>query len=151
MKKLLIVIALIAGSNQVFSKEMSADKSSGCGYGWEVMKDQSLLASSIRSTTNQIASNTIAMTMGTSGCAKHDIVLQKKEQLHFANSNYEMIVAEMANGQGEYLTSFANVLGCDNVAFGISAQANLEEIIADNGSALLNNVKNNAAIRKACL
>jgi hypothetical protein len=151
MKKLLFAIALIAGSNQAFSKEMSQDKSSGCGYGWEVMKDQTLLASSVRSTTNGTASNSIAMTMGTSGCAKHDIVLQEKQQLHFANSNYEMIVAEMANGQGEYLNSFADVLGCDNVAFGASAQANLETIIADNGSALLSNVKNNAAIRKACL
>jgi len=156
MKKILglvLVSGLISFSAfSAFDEKVSgSDNSSGCGYGWEVTKGQTLSASSTRGTTNATASNTIAMTMGTSGCDKHDIVLQEKEQLHFANFNYEMIVADMARGEGEYLTSFAEVLGCEANSFGSASQANLNELMATNGAALLNNVKGHPALRQACL
>ena len=62
------------------------------------------------------------------------------------------IVAEMAEGRGEYLTAFAGVMGCNANSFSASTQANLEGLVGNNGSELLSNVK--AAISSntaACL
>ncbi|MCR9205823.1 MAG: DUF3015 domain-containing protein [Halobacteriovoraceae bacterium] len=153
MKNILLVFGLLV-SGSVFAMDENiagSDNSSGCGYGWEVTKGKTLSASSTRGTTNSTASNTIAMTMGTSGCEKHDIVMQEKEQIHFANFNYEMIVADMAIGSGEYLSGFADVLGCSQVSFASAAQQNLGSIMAANGAELLANIKTNSAIRQACL
>lgn len=152
MLKRLMILLFAFSSASLFAAEMNPDGSSGCGYGWEVTKEKTLFASSTRNTTNQTASNTIAMTMGTSGCEKHDIVMQQHQQEHFAAVNMENIIADMAQGQGEYLVSFAGVLGCGNAsAFGKAAQQNLDVIAADNATELLNNIKTNAAIRSACM
>jgi predicted methyltransferase len=153
MKNILVVLGLLV-SGSIFAMDdnvAGSDNSSGCGYGWEVTKGKTLSASSTRGSTNSTASNTIAMTMGTSGCEKHDIVMQEKEQIHFANFNYEMIVADMAIGSGEYLNGFADVLGCSQASFASAAQQNLGSIMAANGAELLANIKTNSAIRQACL
>lgn len=158
MKKCLLVLVSLIFSTSSFAmiekfeeKVGGSDNSSGCGYGWEVTKGQTLSASSTRGTTNSTASQSIAMTMGTSGCEQHDIVLNEKEQIHFANYNYDMIVADMASGSGEYINGFAEVLGCSSTSFANAAQANLGQIMASNGADLLANVKANPAIRQACL
>ena len=152
LKTLVLALIGLGSANAAFDEKVAgSDSSSGCGYGWEVTKGKTLSASSTRGTTNATASNTIAMTMGTSGCEKHDIVMKDKEQLHFANVNHEMILADMSLGQGEYLNSFAEVLGCNADDFGVQAQAHLEEIMAANGAALLRNVQAHPALRQACL
>lgn len=151
MLKSLLVLLLTFSFSNVFAAEMNPDGSSGCGYGWEVTKEKTLFASSTRNTTNQIASNTIAMTMGTSGCERHDIVMDQHQQEHFAAVNLDNIISDMAQGQGEYLVSFAGVLGCDASAFGKAAQQNLDNIVADNAVQMLNNIKANAAMKSACM
>jgi len=152
IKTLVFALLGMASTYAAFDDKVSgSDNSSGCGYGWEVTKGKTLSASSTRATTNATASNTIAMTMGTSGCDKHDIVMKEKEQLHFANINHEMIIADMSQGQGEYLNSFAEVLGCNAESFSAQAQANLEDIMASNGAALLKNVQAHPALKQACL
>ena len=112
MNKLKVLAVLCAFLSLVSFSSYADDQSSGCGLGWAVTKRNSLLSSSTRQTTNAIASNTIAMTLGTSGCAKHDIVMKNKEAQFFAEANYQKLQSEMAEGRGEYLAAFANVLGC---------------------------------------
>ena len=161
MKKISL-IALLSGLLSLpvladFQDKVSgSDNSSGCGYGWEVTKGRTLSASSTRASTNSTASNTIAMTMGTSGCEKHDIVLKDREQEYFVELNYENIVAEMAEGQGEYLTSFAQVMGCaDSNTFGVVAQSKLAELAGQNAMGMLRNVRtemtSNPSLKAACL
>lgn len=53
------------------------------------------------------------MTSGTSGCAKHDLVMREKAGEHFAEANFQNLMVEMAQGDGEHLRSFAAVLGCN--------------------------------------
>ncbi len=108
MKKLLVVLAIVGTA----AVSKASDSSSGCGLGWEVFKDRSLVSSLLRSTTNAIASNSIAMTLGTSGCAKHSIVENKLESLHYAEANFHNLMIEMAQGQGQYVEAFAQTLGC---------------------------------------
>lgn len=123
------------------------DKSSGCGLGWQVSKRDSLVSSSFRSTTNAVGSQTFAMTSGTSGCAKHSIVKNEKQGLHYAEANYENLVVEMAEGHGEYLEAFSAVLGCSPSMYPDFSQMtrnHYSEIMTSetaNGGKLLENVK----------
>ncbi|MGE0763359.1 MAG: DUF3015 family protein [Bdellovibrionales bacterium] len=97
---------------------LATDGSSGCGPGWYVFKENSLLSSALRSTTNGMLfpTMTIGMTVGTSNCTKHKIVTKEKESLHFATMNYYEIKGEMVRGQGEYLSAFAQTIGCPSQA-----------------------------------
>lgn len=93
---------------------MAKDGSSGCGPGWYVFQDNTLVSSAFRSTTNGVLIPvvTIGMTVGTSNCTKHHIVETEKESLHFATMNFFELKGDFAKGEGEYVTAFANVIGC---------------------------------------
>lgn len=145
MNKWLLSVALLALGSNVFAKDMSADKTDGCGPGWYVYKEKTLVGTTIRGTTNNISSPWAAfgMSSGTMNCAKHDIVLKEKEKVHFTANNYEALVAEMAQGQGEYLNEYAQSFGCDAAQFSEMTQTNFEKIVPANGNSveLLINVK----------
>ncbi len=104
-----------------------ADGSSGCGPGWYVFKQNSLVSSMLRGTTNGMLAPTVTvgMTVGTSNCAKHSIVQQEKAGLHLATMAREELLLEMAQGQGEHVSAFAHTLGC-NAAIIPSVQAALQ-------------------------
>lgn len=114
MKKyLLLGLAVGMSSMLLAGSSFAEDKSSGCGLGWQVTQRNSLLSSMVRNSTNAIFSNnTFGMSSGTSGCAKHSIVQNDKQQIHYAEANHDVLMVEMAQGDGEYLRTFANVMGC---------------------------------------
>ncbi len=107
---LLSVVTLIGFSQASFAM----DGSSGCGPGWYAFKDNSLVSSSLRNTTNNVLIPvvTIGMTIGTSNCTKHSIVETEKESLHFAAHNFFELKGDIAKGQGAYVNSFASTIGC---------------------------------------
>lgn len=111
MKSLIISIVFTL-SSQVFAM----DGSSGCGPAWYILKDNSLVSSALRATTNGIfgLTVTIGMTVGTSNCTKHKIVKTEQKTLHFVNENYFELMAQATQGQGEYLTNLAATIGCHN-------------------------------------
>jgi hypothetical protein len=92
----------------------AADGSSGCGPGWYLFKDNSLVSSSLRATTNVVLFPvvTIGMTLGTSNCTKHGIVQREKESLHYATHNYFELQSGIAQGSGEYLSAYSRTIGC---------------------------------------
>jgi hypothetical protein len=96
----------------------SADGSSGCGPGWYILTENSLVSSSLRSTTNGMLAPvaTIGMTFGTSKCTKHKIVLKEKESLHFVEQNYYELKTQAAQGGGTYVTALAQTIGCSTGA-----------------------------------
>jgi hypothetical protein len=153
MKKIMIALALAATSTA-----FAADSSSGCGMGYQIAPKQSLVSSSTRSIVNATFSNTIAMTLGTSGCAKHSIVKNESKGIHFAEANMNQLALEMAQGNGEYVTGFASVFGCqDRMAFGRMVQRKYETLLPGvqvSGVELYNNVateiKNDAALSRSC-
>lgn len=108
-------ITLLALSSIFLAEEVKAiDGSSGCGPGWYVLKDNSMLSSALRATTNGILfpSSTIGMTFGTSNCTKHSLVLKEKESLYFITQNFYDLQNQISQGKGEYLQAFADVVGC---------------------------------------
>lgn len=125
---LFVLVALL--STQSFAR----DTSSGCGLGWEVTDKKTLSATSTRNTTNATVPNTFGMTSGTLGCEQHGFVLENRAPEHYAEVNYEVIVAEMAQGQGETLSTFASLLGCDADMASKLSQSNYESIVKANGT-----------------
>jgi hypothetical protein len=154
MKNLIIGLLTLIISTATFA----GDSSSGCGMGWEIAKSQSLVSSFTRAVVNATFSNTIAMTLGTSGCSKHSIVYNEAKGIHFAEANLNQLAIEMSRGNGEFLTSFSEVFGCHNSnAFGSMVQAKYETVLPSantTGVELYNNVKaqikNNAILSSSC-
>lgn len=126
MKKLLIGLCF----SLLLSPAMAGDSSSGCGLGWAVFKKNSLISSALRATTNAMFLNTIAMTSGTSGCAKHSIVKNDKKSLHFMDANKHQLMTEMAYGQGEYVSGLAELMGCDTAVFSQKMKEGYSDVFA---------------------
>jgi hypothetical protein len=118
MKAVYSILATLFFSNILWA----ADGSSGCGPGWYLFKDNSLVSSALRTTTNAILfpAVTIGMTLGTSNCTQHKLVLKEKESLYFATMNHFELKRDIAKGQGEYLSAFSSTMGCP-----VNAQARL--------------------------
>lgn len=120
--KLRLFISIIAAT--ISMQALAADGSSGCGPGWYVLKDNSLVSSALRATTNVILFPvfTIGMTFGTSNCTQHKLVLKEKESLYFATMNHFELKRDVARGSGEYLSAFGETMGCP-----ASAQSRLNQ------------------------
>ncbi len=107
---------VVASMALIFSALAFADDgSSGCGPGWYLLKDNSLVSSSLRFTTNTvlIPVTTIGMTMGTSKCTQHKIVLKEKESLYYTTNSYYELKGEVAKGNGPYLAAYSETIGCE--------------------------------------
>ena len=109
MKKTLVLFCLL-----ISSLAFGRDGSSGCGPGWYVLQENSIISSALRATTNAFffPTTTIGMTLGTSNCTQHKLVLNEKRSLHFVTHNLYELKSQAAQGEGEYLQAFAEVVGC---------------------------------------
>ena len=119
MKKFIVASVLLTGLSGLAAGSGgggggSADKSNGCGLGWNIAPQKSLVSSYTRAITNASTSSTSGMTSGTSGCDRHSIVDNNKLDIHYAEANFHSLMIEMAQGQGQYLNGFATVLGCND-------------------------------------
>lgn len=119
--RLSTMIVFLVVSMGGISLVQANDGSSGCGPGWYLFKENSLFSSALRATTNSFLFpvTTIGMTVGTSNCTQHKLVLKEQESLHFATMNYFELKNEIAKGNGEYLSAFASTVGCSPQAQGI--------------------------------
>lgn len=126
MMKFRFVLVLTA---LISFEALAMDGSSGCGPGWYVFKDNSIVSSALRATTNWILFPvfTIGMTFGTSNCTQHKLVMKEKESLYFATMNHFELKRDVAKGGGEYLSAFADTMGCPS-----SAQPKLNEYLREN-------------------
>lgn len=90
----------------------------GCGLGSMIFGPvNSPGAQLLASTTNStFASQTFGITSGTSNCVYGGVVAMDRQQQVFAEVNFADLKRDMAAGGGEFLTSFAVLLGCDAVA-----------------------------------
>jgi hypothetical protein len=87
------------------------DTGPGCGLGklaWGDFKGQKQIAPQVMmATTNgTFGSQTFGISFGTSGCTNNGIIMHA-----FASATFENLQQEMAQGQGEHLTSLATLLG----------------------------------------
>ncbi|MDQ3232644.1 MAG: DUF3015 domain-containing protein [Pseudobdellovibrionaceae bacterium] len=96
----------------------AADGSSGCGPGWYILKQNTMLSSIGRAITNSFLFpvSTIGMTFGTSNCAKHSLVEENQRSLHFATRSYDILRQDMARGAGRHLDAYLATFGCNVLA-----------------------------------
>lgn len=86
----------------------------GCGLGYVLFgnTDNSKIMQIFAATTNGTSANqTFGITTGTSGCTEDGAVKFAKETEVFAEVNLDSLRREMAAGQGDYVNSFAYLLG----------------------------------------
>ncbi len=107
----LVLVALVLVSSSAFAQQNAAGSDS-CGLGWQVTKKKTFSATTTRGTTNSVIPPTFGMTSGTMGCDQHSLVKADMKSLHYADANYENLMAEIAEGQGEFLTGFVQAMGC---------------------------------------
>ena len=131
MKKLLVLVAMVTLAAPV----AFAGKSSGCGLGSQLFAGQSgLVMNVLAATTNGISGNqTFGITTGTSGCDGNDTVYNQQMQEEFVATNMEVLAEEMAQGNGQYVSALAELMGCDVAAqaeFGSMTQSRYETIFS---------------------
>ncbi len=111
MKKFLF---LLASTLLLLAPQAFAGKSSGCGLGSVVFKGSSGFISNLSAaTTNGTSGNqTFGITSGTSNCDAGDTVQLQKQREVFVAQNGDLILEDMAKGQGEYLLVYSRMMGC---------------------------------------
>jgi hypothetical protein len=126
----------------------------GCGFGGYAVAKNTKLAQMGASTLNGYSSNqSSAISSGTSNCDKLPESVTMMEQEVFISSNLDSLSREAAQGHGEHLVAFAELLGCNQDkeltdAFARMSQRNHEQLfVTPQGAAkdILSQVK--SAIR----
>lgn len=147
MKQMITILAATLLSASVFAQ----DTFDGCGLGWEVTQDKTVIATTTRGTTNAFVPPSFGMTTGSLGCDEFTgIAMNDRSSAEYVAKNFETIRAELATGQGEYVDATAQSFNCDSQAFGKHMQKNYDGVVAPsaNGIELYNNLKAEAA--KVC-
>lgn len=139
MKKALIVLCLTGFAPLAAMAQGSGGASpggtDGCGLGWQVTDKKTWVGTTTRGTTNLFVPPTFGMTSGTIGCDQHPVAMKDMDAATFVATNLEPLSIEMAQGQGEYLTAFAQTMGCSDVsAFGRMTQNHYSEIMGTQSS-----------------
>lgn len=118
MKKVMAIAAAIAFSAPTLALAVGGNHPmAGCGLGYVLFghNDNSRVMQVLAATTNGTSGNqTFGVTSGTSGCTEDGAVKFVKEAEVFAEVNLDTLRREMAIGQGEYVESFAVLLGASH-------------------------------------
>lgn len=107
------VPALLLLSSAAFGKNYGM---AGCGLGSLVIKTNDKMQI-VASTLNATGVQTFGISTGTSNCLPASKVAILKSQEHFVMENLESLRRDMVKGDGEYLASYAEVLGCPATSY----------------------------------
>ena len=123
--------SLLAGAAMLASAPAEAVDSTGCGLGSMAWRGQSgVIPQSLAMTTNSWFSNTIGVTMGTSGCDPNGRVTggTGRMTLAFLQDNMEQFAMDAAAGRGETIETLAGILDMDSETLGKEVQQNFAYI-----------------------
>lgn len=147
---MLTAAILVAGTVALVpAKVEAAYGMAGCGIGAIVFQGDNTMWKQLINAAflnNLLGSQTLGITSGTSECSDNGVIKAEVEQKVYAFNNFDNLRQEMAQGQGEKLTSFAYLLGCDSNAvstFSDMTQKNIEQIFPEGATpeSMLNEVK----------
>lgn len=88
----------------------------GCGLGTLVFSANDKMQVLAATTNGLFGNQTFGITSGTLNCTSGGVVKAQREQAAFAEVNFQDLKRNMAAGGGEFLTSFATLLGCEDPA-----------------------------------
>lgn len=160
MRKIFGVLA--AGCFMIVPFAVSAAPygTAGCGLGAIVFGDQAGIMQVFAATTNGTSANqTFGITFGTSNCVDTGATASVIDQEVFVKMNYASLMRDTSAGNGEYLSAFATLLGCEaqvHSQFFDMAQKGQPEIFTEGSepSVVLHNFKHRAAqdeaLRASC-
>lgn len=118
VRKLLIVqlAVLLVFGLAVTALAAHPDEGPGCGLGklaWsDYSKQKNIGPQVLMATTNgTFGSQTFGISSGTSGCTNDGVVMGQHKVNTFASINFDNLAQEMARGEGEHLTSLAELMG----------------------------------------
>jgi hypothetical protein len=119
MTKKLVILTIAAAFVCVQAAPSLAanpDTGPGCGLGklaWSDYKGQKqILPQVLMATTNgTFGSQTFGISTGTSGCTNDGTIMASEKANVFAALNFDNLSQEMAQGQGEHLSSLATLMG----------------------------------------
>jgi hypothetical protein len=125
MKRILAVVGMVA----LFGGAALAGTDAGCGLGSVVFKGQKGMGPQIlAATTNaSFGSQSFGITSGTSNCNADSVVKNDVEQKVFVAANLDNLSQEMAQGQGQYVSALAGLMGCPTAAQGEFAKLSQEK------------------------
>ena len=112
----LAVAFVVAQGGLAMAAEGNPDTGPGCGLGklaWQNYPHQKTIAvQTMEATTNgTFYSQTFGISSGTSGCTNDGKFWAQEKVNVFAALNFENLTQDMAQGQGEHLTSLATLMG----------------------------------------
>lgn len=115
-KVIMLSVAVLFGIQGGLAMAANPDTGPGCGLGklaWSDYKGQKEIAPQVlMATTNgTFGSGTFGISSGTSGCTNDGKIMAEQKTTMFAQINFENLSQEMAQGQGEHLTSLATLMG----------------------------------------
>ena len=130
MKKLFGAL-IVCSSLALTSTAGAVDSTGGCGLGSMAWRGQSgIIPQSLAITTNSWFSNTIGVTLGTSGCDPNGRITggTGRMTLAFLQDNMEQFAMDAAAGKGETIDTLAGILDVDSEKLGKNIQQNFAYI-----------------------
>jgi Protein of unknown function (DUF3015) len=133
MKRALLAVLLVLVSASA-SFAGSAKANTGCGLGtvlWKNRADGSILSQALQSTTNGMASQTFAITSGTMECSEPAKAVKNEQLNYFVRANMDNLARDIAQGRGETLDTFAELLQVpveNRYDFATRLQANFDKV-----------------------
>ncbi len=113
MKRILLAVALTL-VYATASLAASARSNTGCGLGtimWGNKADGSVMSQSLQATTNGLfGDQTFGITTGTLECSQPANVVNNEHLNRFVLSNMDNLARDIAQGRGENLDAFAELL-----------------------------------------
>lgn len=146
MKKILLSTMAVAVLGSVSA--IAANTQTGCGLGSQVIKNpDSAVMYALQATTNGTSGNqTFGITSGTLGCKKVKFVMNDRAQ-EFVASNMDNLAKDIAKGEGESLSTLAELLKVkDKASFYASLQSNYNSIYANSHVEMADVLENVSAI-----
>ena len=105
------VLLAVVASNLAVQAANAND--SGCGLGAVIIQKNSQVLQLLSVTTNMsFLSQPFGITSGTSGCSSSGLVMNEKAIEYFAETNQSDLAREMAQGNGEKLSTLASLHEC---------------------------------------
>lgn len=145
MKKFLGSLALVGVlASSAFA---GANTNVGCGLGSKLIDKQGLIWNLFQITTNNsTGTQTFGITSGTSGCQWQGLVMDTRVQ-EFVASNMDTLSKEIAQGKGESLDTFVELLQVeDKEGFKLALQENYNKLYASKDAQMADVLSNAATL-----
>ncbi len=134
MKKIMLAAALTV----LCASAAYADHNTGCGLGSTLWagKADSVASQSLQATTNGTFGNqTFGITSGTLGCTTPAKMVKNEQLNQFVKTNIDNLAKDIAQGRGENLDAFAELLQVPvekRAEFAAKLQGNFEKVFTSN-------------------